>query len=156
MKKLNLPEAPLKIKKDNDKYFVFDPIRRKYVALTPEEWVRQHIVHYLTARKHYPAGLTSIEHQVEINRLKQRADIVIFSTSGKPILIVECKAPSVPITPEVFAQAMRYNTTLGVRIVVVSNGLTHLAALLHKGNSYSMLADIPDYTELDNLPGNNN
>ena len=148
MQPLNLPPVPFKIKKDQSRYKIYDMIRRKYVVLTPEEWVRQHIIHYLINDKHYPAGLTAVEHLVVINQLRQRADVVIYDRNRKPLLIVECKAPSVPLTAGVFEQALRYNMVLGVRIVVVSNGITHLAARLDDGGGYVLLSQIPDYAQV--------
>ncbi|MGV8827433.1 MAG: type I restriction enzyme HsdR N-terminal domain-containing protein [Breznakibacter sp.] len=148
MQPLNLPTGPFKIKKDQSRYKIYDMIRRKYVVLTPEEWVRQHIIHYLINDKHYPAGLTAVEHLVVINQLRQRADVVIYDRNRKPLLIVECKAPSVAITTGVFEQALRYNMVLGVRIVVVSNGITHLAARLDDAGGYALLSQIPDYSQV--------
>lgn len=153
MQQLNLPTGAFKIKKDQTRYKIYDVIRRKYVVLTPEEWVRQHILHYLIRDKHYPAGLTAVEHLVVINQLRQRADVVIYDRQRKPLLIVECKAPSVSITAGVFEQALRYNMVLGVRIVVVSNGIVHMAARLDDSGGYVLLSQIPDYAEVLAMAG---
>ncbi len=153
MQQLNLPTGAFKIKKDQARYKIYDLIRRKYVVLTPEEWVRQHIIHYLIRDKHYPAGLTAVEHLVVINQLRQRADVVIYDRNRKPLLIVECKAPTVSITAGVFEQALRYNMVLGVRIVVVSNGITHMAARLDDSGGYVLLSQIPDYAEVLTMVG---
>lgn len=123
------------------------------MVLTPEEWVRQHILHYLIRDKHYPAGLTAVEHLVVINQLRQRADVVIYDRQRKPLLIVECKAPSVSITAGVFEQALHYNMVLGVRIVVVSNGIVHMAARLDDSGGYVLLSQIPDYAEVLAMAG---
>lgn len=147
MQKLNLPAGTFKIKKEQSRLKIYDGIRHKYVALTPEEWVRQHMVHYLICHRGYPAGLTSVEHLVVINQLRQRADVVIYGRDRNPLLIVECKAPMVDITPAVFDQALRYNMALGVKIVVVSNGMVHLAAILDDAGSYKLVQQIPDYSE---------
>lgn len=153
MQQLNLPTGAFKFKKDQTRYKIYDVIRRKYVVLTPEEWVRQHILHYLIRDKHYPAGLTAVEHLVVINQLRQRADVVIYDRQRKPLLIVECKAPSVSITAGVFEQALRYNMVLGVRIVVVSNGIVHMAARLDDSGGYVLLSQIPDYAEVLAMAG---
>ena len=148
MQQLNLPFGSFKITKTHDGYKIFDVIRHKYVSLTPEEWVRQHMVHYLIHHKHYPAGLTAVEHLVRINQLRQRADVVMYDRNRQPLLIVECKAPSVAITSGVFEQALRYNMVLGVRVVVVSNGMTHLAAKLDGKGGFELMDHIPNYPEL--------
>src|SRR5574344_516732 len=138
MSKLNLPQVDFKVVKENDKFKVFDVFRSKYVVLTPEEWVRQNFVHYLVNNRSYPAGLIAIEHLVVVNQLKQRADVVVYNHFRKPVAVVECKAPSIPITKAVFDQALRYNMVLGVELVIVTNGLVHLAANID-GDSYKML-----------------
>lgn len=148
MQQLNLPPCQLKIKKDGARFQVFDELRRKFVALTPEEWVRQHFVKYLIEGRNYPAGLTAVEFPVIVNHLHQRADIVVFNRLAEPIMIVECKAPSVAITRQVFDQALRYNITLGVQYVVVTNGLTHIVAHLTTDGSYSLLQEVPDYATI--------
>ena len=150
MQPLNLPPATLKFKTVNSKKLVFDIIRKKYVALTPEEWVRQNFVHYLINQLRYPAGLIAIEAVVKINSLNQRADIVVYNRKGKPVLIVECKAPKVRIDNSVFEQAARYNISLGVNYLLVTNGLKHYCSLLdleHK--SYKMLKSVPAFDDID-------
>jgi len=149
MPKLNLPPAKFKYKIEGAKRFVFDVIRKKYVALTPEEWVRQHIIHYLTGHLNYSPGLIAVETLVKINGLNQRADIVVYDRKGKPVMIVECKAPDVKIDNAVFEQAARYNLKLGVRFLLISNGIKHYCAMLNKeeGN-YTMLKAIPVFDEL--------
>lgn len=123
MATLHLPEVKLSIKQQNNKRFVFDNLRKKYVALTPEEWVRQRYIHYLIDNHQYPAALIAVETEIKVNRLKKRCDILVHSRSGKPWLLVECKAPKIPITPAVFEQAERYNRPLLVQYLVVTNGL---------------------------------
>jgi type I site-specific restriction endonuclease len=149
MQPLNLPTYPFTIKESQGKKKIFDRIRKKMVALTPEEWVRQHFICYLIEEKGYPASLTSVETPVKINGLSQRADIVVYNKYRKPVLIVECKAPHVKITPEVFDQAARYNIRLQTRTIAVTNGLNHYFALVNKdGMSYSFLKDIPFFNHL--------
>jgi len=149
MSKLNLPSAKFKYKTEGTKRFVFDVIRKKYVALTPEEWVRQHIIHYLTGHLDYSPGLISVETLVKVNGLNQRADIVVYDRKGKPVMIVECKSPDVKIDNAVFEQVARYNLKLGVRFLLISNGIKHYCAMLNKeeGN-YKMLKAIPAFDEL--------
>jgi len=142
MEQLNLPPADLKLINDNGLVKVLDPYRKKYVKLTPEEYVRQSFLSFLTNNLSYPLALTAVEHLVEINGLKQRADIVIYDRSFRPYLIVECKATSVPITQEVFAQALRYNTRLGVKYLIVTNGLKHYCAEIADGKAI-FLKEVP-------------
>ncbi len=150
MHSLNLPPVSLKFKTENNKRLVFDVIRKKYVALTPEEWVRQNFVHYLSNQLEYPAGLMAIETLVKINTLKQRADIVVYNRKGKPVMIVECKAPTVKLNNSVFEQAARYNRNLGVDYLMVTNGIKHYCAQLNRENgSYKMLEAIPGYEEIN-------
>ncbi len=141
---LNLPPANLRIALNDGQRRVFDPYRKKFVALTPEEHVRQTFLAYLTNHLHYPLGLTAVEHLVVINGLRQRADVVIYDRQMHPHLIVECKAPSVPLTNETMSQALRYNMRLGVRYVVLTNGLRHYCAEITNGNP-RMLNEIPPY-----------
>jgi type I site-specific restriction endonuclease len=150
MQKLNLPAAQLRYRQVNDKPQVFDEVRKKYVALTPEEWVRQHFIHYLIKHLNYAPGLTVVEMLVKVNGLSQRADIVLYNRQGLPIIIVECKAPEVPVTRAVFNQAARYNTRLNVKYLIVTNGLQHYCArLLDEEGNYELLKEIPRADELN-------
>ncbi len=142
----NLPPHQLKIRKQGDKLEVFDSFRKKYVVLTPEEEVRQHFIHYMIQHKSYPAGLLAVEYSLKVNNMKKRADIVAFSKFGHPLLLVECKAPSIKITQKVFDQIARYNLSLRVDYLIVTNGLEHFCCQLDfKNNRYSFLEEIPDY-----------
>ena len=150
MQKLNLPPADLTLKTENGKRHVFDVIRKKYVALTPEEWVRQHIIHYLTGMLKYPAGLMAVEALVKVNGLNQRADIVVYDKKGTPAMIVECKAPDVKIGNEVFEQAARYDMKLGVKYLFVSNGLKHFCARLNREEgTFSLLKSVPSVEDIN-------
>ena len=143
---LNLPPFNYKLKSSENKTFIFDDIRKKYVLLTPEEWVRQHIIHFLTAHKAYPKSLISIEKQVVVNNLKKRTDIVVYTNTGLPHIIVECKAPQVKITQKTFDQIARYNLKLHASYLMLSNGLAHYFAQLdNKTQSVNFLRDIPKY-----------
>ena len=150
MKPLNLPPVQFRTRQQGDKMQVFDVVRKKFVALTPEEWVRQHFIHFLMDQKQYPAGLVAVEMPVAVNGLKQRADIVVYNRKGRPVVVVECKAPSVPVSKTVFDQAARYNMQLQVDYLIVTNGLQHYCAHLNGvGNDYQMLADFPDFNEIN-------
>ncbi len=146
MQTLNLPTYPFKISEEDGRKKIFDRIRKKNVALTPEEWVRQNFIAFLIEEKKFPASLIAVETKVNINGLSQRADIVVFNTKRQAIFIVECKAPSVNITQEVFNQAARYNIQLQTKLICVTNGLHHYCALIDKtGTDYNFLKEIPEY-----------
>ncbi|KAB1160006.1 MULTISPECIES: type I restriction enzyme HsdR N-terminal domain-containing protein [Tenacibaculum] len=146
MQKLNLPSYTFKTKSNENKMLIFDNLRKKYVVLTPEEWVRQHFVEYLVKEKNYPVSLIAIEKQLTINNRKKRTDILIFNSNGKPNIIVECKAPSVKITQDTFDQIARYNLKLDANYLVITNGLEHYYCSLDKENeTYVFLRDIPSY-----------
>ncbi len=146
MQKLNLPEFNFKIKNSENKMLIFDNLRKKYLVLTPEEWVRQHFVHYLISEKKYPISLIAIEKQLTLNTRKKRTDILVFNQIGTPELIVECKAPSVKITQDTFDQIARYNLKLNANYLIVTNGLTHFYCKMDfKNKTYIFLKDIPAY-----------
>ena len=146
MQKLNLPTCTFSIKSNENKKFIFDIIRKKYFVLTPEEWVRQHFIHFLIHRKKYPISLIAVEKQLRVNQQKKRTDILVFNTLGTPEIIVECKAPSIKITQESFDQIARYNLKLNAKYLVVSNGLTHYFCKMDfKNETYVFLKNIPDY-----------
>ncbi len=152
MYQLNLPSVSLKYRTENSKQLVFDVIRKKYVVLTPEEWVRQNFIHYLINHLKYPPGLIAVEAVVKINSLNQRADIVVYNRKGKPVMIVECKAPKIKVDNKVFEQAARYNLSLGVDYLLVTNGLKHYCAqLVPKNKSYTMLKAVPAFNEIDRV-----
>ena len=125
MQTLNLPTYNFKLKNSQNKTLIFDKLRKKYVVLTPEEWVRQHFVHFLIYQKKYPETLIAIEKQLTINNLKKRTDILIFNSDGKPEVVIECKAPSIKISQKTFDQIARYNLQLKADFLIVTNGLTH-------------------------------
>ena len=146
---LNLPPYQYKIESRNGKNYIFDNLRKKYVALTPEEWVRQHFVHYLIDNKKFPMGLTANETQVNLNGTKKRCDTVVYNKELKPLVIIEYKAPTVQITQEVFNQITRYNIVLRVKYLIVSNGIRHFCCRLdYESNSYTFMPDIPCFDEL--------
>jgi hypothetical protein len=154
MSQLNLPaiEARLQDGK-NGRNEIFDPVRKKFVALTPEEWVRQHVIHYLAGHLDYPLTLIAVEAPLLYHTRKKRSDIVVFTRSGKPILIVECKAPEVAITQAVFEQAAMYNMGFRVKYLVLTNGIVHHACRIdHAAKSCIFLPGIPAFDDLEGLP----
>ena len=149
MFELNLPPFDVKISSEAGKKRIFDFIRRRYVALTPEEWVRQHFVHFLATTKGYPPALMANEVQLKLNGMSRRCDTVVYDRALTPRVIVEYKAPSVEITQKVFDQISRYNRVLHVDYLIVSNGLTHDCCRIdYDTQGYSFLPDIPSYEEI--------
>ena len=149
MKSLNLPPFEYKVKKQNGQIWIFDIIRKRYVVLTPEEWVRQHFVHFLMAHKGYPQALMANEVQVQLNGTKKRCDTVLYRRDLTARMIVEYKAPEIEITQKVFDQITRYNMVLKVDYLIVSNGLQHYCCRIdYEHNSYTFLQDIPEYQNL--------
>ena len=149
MLSLNLPPFDIKIQQRDGKSFIFDPLRKKHIALTPEEWVRQHFVHFLTDFKGYPKGLLANEVQLNLNGTKKRCDTVLYNKDLSARMIVEYKAPHVEITQAVFDQITRYNMVLKVEYLIVSNGLRHYCCRIdYNTMQCTFLPDIPAYTEL--------
>lgn len=146
---LNLPAYNLRLSGTQARPRIFDVLRRRYVALTKEEWVRQHFVHFLLEHKGYPLGLMANEVQLAVGEKILRADSVLYSRQLKPRMIMEYKAPDVAITQRVFNQITAYNMLLHVDYLVVSNGMHHYCCKLdYTNNSYTFLEDIPSYDEL--------
>jgi len=146
---LNLPGIEFKARTVANQQQIFDPVRRKYVALTPEEWVRQHFVQYLIAHLKVPMSHIAVEKSLRVNNLAKRADIVIFKGGLKPILAVECKAPSVEINEEVFYQVLRYNMALRVDYLVLTNGLRHIYCKVNYEDQKAIfIEDLPFYDQL--------
>ena len=149
MQKLNLPEYTFTVRNEKSKQMIFDNVRKKYVRLTPEEWVRQNFVQFLIAEKGYSPALLAVETGVNVNNNPQRADLVVFDRRGNPAMVVEFKAPDVKITQETFDQIARYNMRLKVKFLIVSNGLQHYCCRLDFATaSYSFLPDIPAFSEI--------
>lgn len=146
MQKLNFPSYSFKVKSKENKTLIFDIIRKKYMVLTPEEWVRQHVVHFLHFDKNYPLSLIAVEKQLVLNNLKKRTDVVVFNTQGLPNIIVECKAPSISITQHTFDQIARYNMKLTAKYLFITNGLNHYyCSMNHEKEQYDFLKGIPSY-----------
>lgn len=146
---LNLPYANTKIVVRNEKQMVFDFLRKRFVALTPEEWVRQQFTHFLVEHKGYPAMFIGNEITLSVGRLSRRCDSVVFNKSAEPVMIIEYKAPTVKITQKVFEQICSYNIALHAPYLTVSNGLQNYCCRIDKeANTYEFLKDIPAYGEL--------
>lgn len=146
---LQLPSFPVKLKKQSQRTQIFDRIRKKFVLLTPEEWVRQHVVNYLIEAKKFPESRIAVEFSLKYNELTRRPDIVYYDNDLKPQLIVECKAPDVKITQSTFDQAARYNSALKVSYLFVTNGLQHFCCKMeYESSGYTFLKELPHFTEL--------
>lgn len=149
MLELNLPPFDINVKKVNGRLSVFDPIRRKFTALTPEEWVRQHFVNFLITEKGYPKALLANEIQINLNGQKKRCDSVVYDKELNPIVIVEYKSSEVEISQAVFDQIARYNLVLRVKYLIVSNGLKHYCCRIdYLNQKFEYLQEIPNYKEL--------
>ncbi|MFI3240853.1 MAG: type I restriction enzyme HsdR N-terminal domain-containing protein [Bacteroidales bacterium] len=148
---LNIPTEEFRYKKggDGDKTQIFDKLRRKFVALTPEEWVRQNFVAYLIKYKAYPAGLIANEMALMQNGIKRRCDTVVLTRQGEPLMIIEYKAATVKITQDVFNQILRYNSVLRAKYLIVTNGMVHYCCQLSEDSAeYIFIGDIPEYSQL--------
>jgi hypothetical protein len=154
MQKLNLPEYTFRTKTEEGKNYIFDSIRKKFVVLTPEEWVRQNFVQYLKKEKKYPESLMAVEKQIMVNNNPRRFDLLIYTRNGQPHLIAEFKSPEIKITQETFDQVVRYNMTLKVERVLVSNGLQHFVCEIdYVKNNYTYLREIPEFCERCKVDG---
>jgi len=139
------------VKDSNEAAKVFDPLRKKFVTLTPEEYVRQQFMAWLQDSFHYPRSLMANEIGVNVNGMKKRCDSVVFNRDGSPLLIVEYKAPEVKISQDTFDQIVRYNLVLHARYLIVSNGLNHYCCVIdYQNNTYQFIPSIPDYFEIHN------
>ncbi len=148
---LNLPPYSFRTSDKPGKKLIFDVFRRRWVTLNPEEWVRQNFVRYLAEEKHFPASLIAIERSLRINLRDFRTDVVLFSKSGSPLVVVECKAPEIKISQLVFDQIARYNLDLRVSYLIVTNGLMHYCCKFDQQQlTYTFLPEIPDYKEIEN------
>ncbi|MCG8477269.1 MAG: type I restriction enzyme HsdR N-terminal domain-containing protein [Cytophagales bacterium] len=142
MQPLNFPICELKIRKNSEREEIYDIVRRKYLVLTPEEWVRQHVVHTLVGSLGYSKSLLRLEGGVAFNRLHKRSDIVAYDQQGKSFLLVECKAPHVRIDEKVWHQAAVYNQEIGAPYVLLTNGLQHVCCR-QEGRRYTQMKELP-------------
>ncbi|WP_394749111.1 type I restriction enzyme HsdR N-terminal domain-containing protein [Spongiimicrobium salis] len=147
MRPLNFPAYDFRFKSNENNVHIFDVIRKKFVVLQPEEWVRQHTLHYLIETKGYPKSLINVEKQLQIHKLKKRYDIVVFTSNGAIEILIECKAPEVSITQQVFDQIARYNMQLKAKYLMVTNGLDHFYCKMDfEAEKYHFLRHIPDFS----------
>ncbi len=150
MVELNLPEYEYKVRRREDgSWAIWDRLRRRWVALTPEEWVRQHFVEWLINEKHFPAALMGNEVALTQNGIARRCDTIVGDRNGSPLVIVEYKAPNINITQKTFDQIVRYNMVLHASYLIVSNGLEHYCCKIdYKDGTYLFLEEIPSYNDL--------
>ncbi|MGV8095962.1 MAG: type I restriction enzyme HsdR N-terminal domain-containing protein [Mangrovibacterium sp.] len=146
---LNLPSYSFRTREDAGKTYIFDEIRKKFLLLTPEEWVRQNFIRYLSNEKGFPPALMVIERGLKINQNPFRADLLVYDRMGAPLLVVEFKAPEVKITQKAFDQIARYNMQFKVPYLIVSNGLDHYCCKIDfLAENYIFLKEIPEFKEL--------
>ncbi|WP_298246433.1 type I restriction enzyme HsdR N-terminal domain-containing protein [uncultured Christiangramia sp.] len=146
MQKLNFPSYSFRFKNNQNKVAVFDDLRKKFIILTPEEWVRQHTVKFLEKEKNYPVSLINVEKQLKIAGLTKRYDVVVFEPKGNIHIIVECKAPKIKITQDTFDQIARYNLSLKANYLMVTNGIEHYFCQMdYEKETYIFLTELPEY-----------
>jgi len=147
MQKLNLPDFEVTLRKEEGKVWIFDVIRKKYLVLTPEEWVRQHFVNYLINHLKYPKSLFRVERSLTYNKLQKRSDIVVHNRMGKPWMLIECKAPDIKLTQKAFNQVSVYNMTIGAQYVGVTNGMVQYCFETSKevGREVNFLDSFPEF-----------
>ena len=149
MQQLNFPSYDFSVRRDGESLQIFDSWRRRFVRLTPEEWVRQHMLRFLVDELGYPSGLLAVEYSIDVNGMRKRCDAVLFDTERRARLIVELKAPHVRLTQRVFDQVAVYNHRLGVDYFILSNGLEHYACRVDRQTGrYLFFPSLPDYSQL--------
>ena len=149
MDRLNLPTYSLNVKSKEGRKYIFDPVRKKFVVLNPEEWVRQNFIQYLVQDRAFPLSLISVEQEFLFNRMKKRSDILVHESSGTPVLMVECKAPGVKINKQVFEQIGLYNLSYQLPWLIVTNGMKHFCCKIDNTKGGYVFADeIPTWTDL--------
>lgn len=146
MSGLNFPSYEFRMRAHADAKEIFDTVRKQWVALTQEEWVRQHTARWLQEVKNYPASLMAVEKQIKVNGLQRRCDIICYDAAANPLVLVECKSPDVDITQQLFDQAARYNLTVGARFFLLTNGLRHFCCESdHEFQKWTFLKELPEY-----------
>ena len=146
MQQLNFPSFSFRFKNSENKVSIFDAIRKKFIILTPEEWVRQNVVQFLMIEKNYPKSLLNVEKVLQVNGLRKRYDIVVYNSDGTIHILIECKAPVVPISQSTFDQIAQYNMTLQSNYLMVTNGLNHYFCQMDNENEkYQFLTELPNY-----------
>ena len=150
MFQLNSTDFSFRVRSSGQRKLIYDIIRRKYVTLTPEEWVRQHVIHFLIQALGYPAGVLAVERELELNGLRKRTDLVVYNRSGHAVLLVECKAPEVKLGQAVADQAARYNMQLQVNYLWLTNGTQHYICRLDaEAKRWEVLQQLPPYEALN-------
>ncbi len=150
MKQLQFPSYSFRFKNSENKVAIFDEIRKKFIIITPEEWVRQHVVQFLLQDKKYPKSHINVEKLLKINNLNKRYDIVVYNPDGSIFILVECKAPEIKISQHTFDQIARYNMTLNAEYLMVTNGLNHYFCKMdYEKEKYDFLPELPDYQSLN-------
>lgn len=146
MQSLNFPAFQFRFKNSENKMFIFDDIRKKFILLTPEEWVRQHTIQYLLTVKKYPKSLINVEKVILVNDLRKRYDVIVYNSDGSIFLIVECKSFATPITQQTFDQIARYNMAVDAEYLMITNGLHHYYCQMnYQKKQYEFLKNLPDY-----------
>ena len=144
MQSLNFQPYQFRFKNSENKVAIFDEVRKKFIILTPEEWVRQHVVHYLMKEKNYPKSWVNVEKQIKINGLTKRYDVVVFNPDGSIYILVDCKAPEIKINQNTFDQIARYNMVIKAQYLMVTNGLEHYFCQMdYKNEKYHFLQELP-------------
>lgn len=152
--KLNFPDYDFSLSSGENGLFIFDPVRRKNVKLTPEEWVRQHIIKFLILDKNTPPSLVGVEKSLKIGRLHKRFDLVVFTKEVKPLLLVECKAPDIVLNENVLNQVARYNSILKAKYFMISNGVrTILFCYNYSDSKFVFIEELPEYRDMLAPPG---
>ena len=153
MQNLNFPSYNFRFKNSENKVSIFDDIRKKFIILTPEEWVRQHIVQFLLQEKKYPKSYINVEKLIKVNDLNKRYDIVVFKPNGELFLLIECKSPDVKITQETFDQIARYNLKLNAQFLMLTNGLNHYFCQMDfEKETYIFLEELPFFLSPNSFP----
>lgn len=142
---LNLPQHDQRLKQEDGKPFIFCQVRKKFLVLTPEEWVRQHLISFLNQDLAYPLSLMKIEREVKGGQRGKRADLIVYNTSGKPQLLIECKAPTEKLGKKTFFQLGRYNRFVSATLLLISNGMQHFCCRVTEDNEFKFLEEIPPY-----------
>jgi hypothetical protein len=149
MYKLNLPDFDYNLKKAEGKVWIFDVIRKKFIVLTPEEWVRQHFINYLVTDLKYPRALIKVEGGLKFNQLSKRSDVVVFDREGKPWMVVECKSPTVELSQASLIQASTYNASLRAKYITITNGLSHHCAEIDWAAGKTLVLDaLPEFSDV--------
>ncbi|HPT14189.1 MAG TPA: type I restriction enzyme HsdR N-terminal domain-containing protein [Bacteroidales bacterium] len=149
MQILNFPPLEITMRQHNNRHEIYDPVRKRYFVLTPEEWVRQHVIAYLLLEKQVPINLIAVEKTLKINNLTKRFDVVVFNRNARPLMLIECKAPGIRVSESVFDQAARYNMSLKAGLFLITNGIEHYCCRIDFENSlYVFMNEIPLFQEM--------